>query len=60
MVSVADANANTTSFAYDWRGNRISMTDAAENVWRLTYDTRGRVATETDPLDRTTTHSWSG
>ncbi|MHB8746299.1 MAG: glycoside hydrolase family protein [Gammaproteobacteria bacterium] len=49
LVSVTDANNNTTSYQYDPFGNLTTVADPALNVTSMTYDIRGRKLSMTDP-----------
>jgi len=42
MTGVTDAIGNATTYAYDAKGQRVSMTDAKLRQTTYTYDARGR------------------
>ncbi|WP_431728055.1 polymorphic toxin-type HINT domain-containing protein [Verrucosispora sp. TAA-831] len=46
---------DTTTYAYNRKGQAESITDPAGNRWRYTYDLRGRQTTTEDPDRGTTT-----
>jgi RHS repeat-associated protein len=59
-TSVTDANGNTTTMAYDDRGNLIRITDALGHVTSFTSDAQGRPLTSTDPLGKVVTLTYDG
>lgn len=52
------APQETTSYAYDKRGNLTSMVDPAGNQWTWTYDVLNRQQSATDPDTGTTTSTY--
>ncbi|WP_223884208.1 polymorphic toxin-type HINT domain-containing protein [Micromonospora craniellae] len=49
---------DTTTYAYNRKGQTASITDAAGNEWKYTYDLRGRQITTEDPDRGATTLSY--
>ena len=54
MTSKTDRDGRTTMFAYDGRGNLVSVTDALGGVTMHTYNARGDRLSTRDPLGRVT------
>ncbi|WP_204293146.1 polymorphic toxin-type HINT domain-containing protein [Micromonospora gifhornensis] len=49
---------DTTTYAYNRKGQAESITDTAGNKWKYTYDLRGRQTTTEDPDRGTTTFTY--
>lgn len=50
----------TTSYAYDWKGNRISVTDSGGNVTQYAYDASGFLNQTVSPRGYTTWFVYNG
>ena len=57
--SADNQNFNTTSYEYDYRGNKVKQTDPKGNVTVYTYDMLGRTSTVTDALSNVTKYSYN-
>jgi len=61
---IKDAKGNKTTYAYDGRGNRLSVTDAAGKITQFQYDAMNRVILITYPTSPATTvqfhYDWRG
>jgi RHS repeat-associated protein len=64
LTSVADADFNVRSIAYDGRGLRTNLTDlhteedATFGSWSFAYDAAGNLATTTDPKSQVIVHTY--
>jgi RHS repeat-associated protein len=58
VLSVTDANTNTTTYAYSTRGDRVVRTNAESNTETWAYDTAGRLVSHTDELARVTAYGY--
>ena len=58
LLSVVDANGNTTSYTYDSLGRLISETDPLGNVTSYSYDTAGNMISRTDGNGNMTAYSY--
>lgn len=59
-VAFTDANGNTSTLAYDAKGNLTRISNAMGEVSTFSYDDQGKRLTSTDPLGRVTTLSYDG
>lgn len=61
---IKDAKGNKTTYAYDGRGNRLSVTDPAGKITQFQYDAMNRVNLITYPTSPATTvqfhYDWRG
>uniref|UniRef100_A0A831UGN7 RHS repeat protein n=1 Tax=Geobacter metallireducens TaxID=28232 RepID=A0A831UGN7_GEOME len=61
IISITDANGNSTTFAYDDAGNLASVTDAASRATTFAYDAgTNRLTTITDPAGKEYTFTYNG
>ncbi len=56
--TIKDRNGNTTTYAFDGRGNITQVTNALGGVTRYAYDAQDNETEVTDPLGRTTTRTY--
>ncbi|MCT4545176.1 MAG: DUF6531 domain-containing protein [Vallitalea sp.] len=59
ILSVTDAEDNTTSYIRDLWGRALSIKDAKDNIITYTYDYAGNMVTSTDAKRNTTTYSYN-
>jgi RHS repeat-associated protein len=58
LLSMTDANGNTTTVTYDDDGHVTQIEDAFGRILSYTYDEAGRLASQTDISGQTTTYTY--
>jgi RHS repeat-associated protein len=58
LDTITDAKGNTTTYGYDWLGDRTATTDPDTGSSSTTYDGNGQVATATDGTGATLTYGY--
>ncbi|WP_172623228.1 RHS repeat protein [Flavisolibacter ginsenosidimutans] len=58
MVGAGSADAATTSYQYNLKGNLDTIVDPRGRLWKKEYDTRDRLKADVDPLNHRTEYTY--
>ena len=54
LLTITDANGNSTHTTYDYLGRKIEVSDPDMHLWRFVYDANGNIVRQTDAKNQVT------